>query len=764
MQIAGRVSGCKADRRRCCGELILLGVLTFSMLLQTAAANEEEASPQERPRIGLVLGGGGAKGAAHIGVLQALEDMRVPIDCVVGTSMGALVGGSYASGTSANDLAASFRLIDWASTLGGDHLRDLMPIRTKLARSNYSNTLELGLGASGVQTPAGLIESQLVEETIRRLVANVRNVSSFEDLPTPFIAIATDMVAGEMVVLQAGDLAVAMRASMAVPGVFSPVRIGDQVLVDGGLIRNLPVDVARERCADIIIAVWVVSPQPEPDEFSSPLALISRSLDIMIVENELEQIRSLTGMDVGIPVPMNDLSAGDFLRAEEAIELGRAATEQRAAALSALALDEDDYEAWRNARSRVNESREILADVRWSGLERVNVDYLKSRLEHARPGTTIRLASVEQDMQRLFALGDFERVDYRLTGPRNGRVLEIQPVEKSTGPDFLYLDYGLTTHGDGDIRAALRAEHRRTWINRFGGEWHNTLQLGQDSLVATEFYQPLDVAQRFFVMPRVMYESRLEDLYQGSDRIARYFFSESSFRLETGVNFNSRAQLRLGAQVSRYYADRDTGQPDLPEISGERDAGLVARFIYDTRDNVGLPTDGTFASLEYVDSAPWLGSDEDYRLFEGVLTRAFDLNGNSLSLTVGGGDTLDGVLPVTKQIQLGGIRTFPGLRPGELRGRSYWFSGLSYLWQLTNLQPLFDQPLYAGLRISGGEMRDRVDGIAEGKIFGVATSISGRTPVGPFLLSLGWLDDDTVRLQFSLGRPVREGSALDLLN
>ncbi len=742
-------------------------LIVLLLLLISAPATRAETEvdePSERPRLGLVLGGGGAKGAAHIGILEVLEEMRIPVDCIVGTSMGALVGGSYASGMSAEELATSFGEIDWTSTLSGEHLRDLMPIHQKLARSNYSNSLELGLRRQGVQGPDGLLASQLVEETIRRLVANARSIGNFEELPTPFFAIATDMVAGEMVVMDQGDIANAMRASMAVPGVFSPVKLDERVLVDGGLIRNLPVDVARERCADRVIAVWVVSPPPTDDELGSPIGLINRSLDIMIVENELEQIRTLTDEDVGIPVPVRDLTAGDFLRADEAIAFGREAAEQLRDELSRYAVSEEEFVEWQARRARKSEQEQRLAAVEWDGLDRVSQSYLESRLDRVRAGTGVTLADIEHDMQRLFATGDFERVNYSLSGPRGARRLTIQPTEKPFGPDFLYLDYGLTTHGDGDIRAAIRADHRRTWVNRLGGEWHSTLQLGQDSLLATEFYQPVDERQRFFVMPRASIEHRLEDIYFDGDRIARYFFTESTFQFEAGMNLGSRAQIRIGGQVARYWTDRDTGQPDLPEIDGERDAGLTFRAIYDTRNNVALPTDGTFASIELIDSAAWLGSDQDYRLLEGVITRALDFNGNSLSLTLGGGDTLAGELPVTRQIQLGGIRTFPGLRPGELRGRSYWFAGLSYLWQLTDLQPLFGQPLFAGLRVSGGEMRDRFDAVEQGKVFGVSTSVSGRTPIGPFLLSLGWLDDDTVRLQFSLGRPVGEGSALDQLN
>ncbi len=259
-------------------------------------------------------------------------------------------------------------------------------------------------------------------------------------------------------------------------------------------------------------------------------------------------------------------------------------------------------------------------------------------------------------------------------------------------------------------------------------------------------------------------ENSLEDIYSGSDRIARYDFFEDFARFDVGWNIGTRAQLRAGIVTGETEADIDTGPPALVELSSTAYTQLNLRGIYDTRDNVDLPTKGSFVSIEYQSADPGLGGSLDYETIEAVATRAFDLNGNSFSVIVGGGDTLSGTTPITRQFMLGGIRTFPGLRRGELRGERYWYSGVSYARQLANIQPLFGQSLYAGLRLTAGDMQNRLDGVDEGTLYGVTGSLLGRTPVGAIVLSLSWLDSNDVRLQFSLGRPLSEGSLLDGLN
>jgi NTE family protein len=743
--------------------LVLFACLLMPALPQAVSA-AEGAAPGKRPRIGLVLGGGGAKGAAHIGVLRVLDELRIPIDCIAGTSMGALIGGTFASGMPAEEIARATSAIDWSRTVGGAGARDRMPIERKIAGAGYSNELEFGIRDGAVVMPGGLLQTQNIEDVIRALVSDARFQNDFDRLPIPFRAVATDMVSGKMVVLESGDLSVAMRASMAVPGAFSPVIVGDQVLSDGGMVRNVPIDIARELCADVVIAVWLVSPQPKAADLDSALALAARSMDVMIEANVQAQLATLTEQDVGIAVAMGDIGTGDFQRVADAIVLGQAAAEARRAELSRFSIPAADYLAWRENINVGKAEPMQLAEVQIKGLKHVSPDYVKSAMVNLEPGSAVGAGKVKEDTDRIFALGDFERIDYKLSGPPEARIMEISPVEKSWGPNLLAFDIGLSAEGSGEVLALLRAKHSRTWIGERGASWNNILQIGRQTRLSTDFYQPLDTAQNWFVRPSVLWESTLQDIYLGQERVARYYVRDFYGELAAGANIGTRAQLAGGVRIGKVKTERDTGSLLLPEHGYEEDNRLFLSGVYDTRDDVGLPTRGSLIYLRYVNSDDWLGSDQDYSLVEGVFTKSFpSFRGDSFSLILGGGEELSGNLPPSRDFRLGGIRSFPGLRFDELRGSTYWFAGTSYLWKLADIQPLLGQALYAGLRLQAGRMSGREELQEPGTRYGIAGSLNGSTPVGPFIMSLGYVQPDIWELQFTIGRPVPEGSALDAI-
>lgn len=736
-------------------------LLVLALLGPPVLASESSTSQQTRPRIGLVLGGGGAKGAAHIGVLRVLDELRIPIHCVAGTSMGALVGGVFASGMSPETLEQEARAIDWGATIGGEGNRDKKPIERKLAGQMYTNTLELGLREGRLRTPSGFLQTQAIEDVIRDLVSDARWQASFDSMAIPFRAIATDMVKGEMISIGSGDLSVAMRASMAVPGAFSPVVQGDKVLSDGGLVRNLPVDVARELCADVVIAVWLSTPQPVADDLANAVALAGRFLDVVIDANQRAQIETLADDDVGIEVPMGDITSADFQRTAEAIDLGRAAAEAMAGKLRRLSLPEDDYLAWRANIDAPLDAGTAVAEVRIVGLDQVPESYVRKQLRNLRPDSSVTTAQIKADTDAIYELGDFERVDYRISGPMDARVVEVIPVEKPWGPNFLRFDLGLDAAGNGELQAILRAEHTRVWINGRGGRWNNILQLGQQTILQTDLYQPLDVEQSIFLQPKAALESDLENVYVDGSRVSRYFLRDLFAQLDLGWNFDREAQLRTGFRAGWVESKLDTGVDLLPQFKRQGENVFIAGMVYDTRDNAALATSGTFMNLRYWKAGDGLGGDVEYSLAEAVATRTWLFRGNTLNLLIGGGAEITGELPPTRDFRLGGIRSFPGLQPGELRGSSYWLASGSYRWKIADILSLFGQSLYAGMRLQVAQMGDRRDAINDGTLYGVAGSLNARTPVGALSLSLGWVSNDSVQLQFSLGRPIAEGSLVD---
>ena len=286
---------------------------------QGAVAASPEAPPATagaRPRIALALAGGGARGGAHIGVLKVLEELHVPIDCIAGTSMGALVGGGYASGMPAAEIEKFVAGVDWKSVVAGVGSRHLVPAEQKRF-NDTSGSVELGLKGGRIVPPSGLIASSRIEDVLRGYVAKARAVADFDRLPIPYRAVATDMLSGEMVVLDHGDIATAMRASMAIPGAFAPVITDQYVLSDGYVRRNLPIDVARKLCGDVVIAVNLTKEHAKREQLVGPASLISRSSDIMSEANEIVQLQTLTDKDIRIDVDLGDFSAADFERTAE---------------------------------------------------------------------------------------------------------------------------------------------------------------------------------------------------------------------------------------------------------------------------------------------------------------------------------------------------------------------------------------------------------------------------------------------------------------
>jgi NTE family protein len=717
------------------------------------------AMPGNRPRIGLVLAGGGAKGGAHVGVLKVLEELQVPIDCIAGTSMGALVGAGYASGIPAAELEQFLVGIDWGKVVGGQGRRDLEPIEQKRDGAIYSNSLELGLGKAGIVVPGGLVNTSGIENVLRSYVASARLETSFDRLPIPFRAVATDMLSGRMVVLDDGDLATAMRASMAIPGAFAPVVTEEYVLSDGGLVRNIPIDVARELCADVVIVVNLVEPPVRREKVQSATQLFGRTMDVMIEANEQLQLQSLGPADVRVDVYMGDITTADFERVPETIPLGEAAARKIADALRRYAVPAPEYVAW---RSKVTSSQQIdarLSEVRFEGLEHVNPDYLARRGE-VRAGDAIDTAKISQEAQRMAALRDFESVGYRLEGDRDAPALVWLPQEKRWGPDYLKLDLGMYASEGGDVTFALYGKHNRTWLNARGLESRAEVQLGGETLVAASLLQPLDPAHRWFVEPRIFWTRSLEDLFRDGERIARYQFEDLAGQLDIGANIADVAQARLGYLYSRRSVEVDIGAQLLPEDE-TNDAGVSALFEYDTRDTPFNPTRGLAVAAEYLNSDDALGADRDWKRAELGIGMALPLRRDVLWLTLAGGSDLDSELPADRKFALGGPGSFPGLELGELRVGSYWTASTGYLWKIKDIMTIRNQAWYAGLRLMAGAVDDRIDLVSDEELYGASVYLTGRTLVGPLTVGLGATTTDSWSLWVAVGRPIGRGTILE---
>ena len=740
-------------------------LLAFAAACPAAAEQASTPAAAGRPKVGLVLAGGGAKGGAHVGVLKVLEEMQIPIDCIAGTSMGALVGGGYASGIPAAGLEKFVLGIDWKTVVGGVGRRDLQTIEQKRAGVTYSTDIEMGIKDKRVLLPGGIVNTSSIEDLLRTYVARARAQADFDRLPIPFRAVATDMLSGRMVVLKDGDLATAMRASMAIPGAFAPVVTDEYILSDGGMVRNIPVDVARKLCADVVIVVNLVEQEVQREKLQTATQLVLRSSDVGIVANENLQLESMTDRDIRIDVIMGDITTADFERVPETIPLGEKAARGMADKLARLAVPAAEYQAWRAGVTEGQGIEARIADVKYEGLQRVNPEYLKTRAV-VKPGDNVDTAAISAEARRMSALQEFESVEYRLTGDQANPTLEWWPKEKTYGPNYLKFDLGLYGSEDGDLGFVVYAKHTRTWLNPLGAEWRNEAQLGYFNNLSTSLYQPLDTAQNFFVEPKAFWIRSWEDIFYDNERLARYRFSDWGGTIDVGANLGNDAQVRVGYLYMRRKASVETGSAILPETERD-DAGISMSATFDSRDTPFNPTRGIAAAMEYSYADDSLGADFNWQRIELGIGMAVPVRNDVVWVTLAGGSDLDTDLPADRNFMLGGPGSFPGYELGELRVTDYWTASGSYLWKFKDIMSIRGQALYAGVRLEAGQALGRLESTVlpnfddSEMIYGGSLYMTGRTQAGPLTVGIGATSTDSWSLWIAVGRPVGNGTILE---
>jgi NTE family protein len=462
---------------------------------------------------------------------------------------------------------------------------------------------------------------------------------------------------------------------------------------------------------------------------------------------------------------MGDITTADFERVAETVPLGEAAARLVADRLAPLALPEDQFQAWRRSVTEGQNIEARLAAVKYQGLERVNPAYLESRAR-VHPGDTVSTAEISAEAQRMSALQEFESVEYRLTGDQSQPVLEWWPREKTWGPNYLKFDLGLYGSEGGDTGFVVYGKHTRTWLNSLGGEWRNEVQLGYFNNLSTSFYQPLDVAQRFFVEPRLAWTRSWEDVFFDNERLARYKFSDWGGGLDLGANLGDDAQVRVGYLWTRRDVSVETGAPILPE--GERDdAGMVVSATYDSRDTPFNPTRGIAAAMEYAFVEDSLGGDLDWQRLELGVGMAVPVRNDVVWMTLAGGSDLGTDMPADRYFMLGGPGSFPGYELGELRLTDYWTASGSYLWKIKDIMSIRGQALYAGLRLAAAQTFGRLeDLVAPGYdddelLYSGSLYLTGRTQAGPLTIGLGATTSDSWSLWIAVGRPVGNGTILE---
>ena len=707
----------------------------------------------KRPKICLVLSGGGARGAAHVGVLKVLEEMRVPIDCIAGTSMGSIVGAAYASGTPLDEMEATIASMSTRQLFKELPPREERAVRLKKDDATLLAPAEVGLGDGQLLLPHGLV-SGVQLETVLRGLSKVRGFHEFDKLPIPFRAVATDLVTGKAVVLSQGDLAGAMRASMSVPAAIDPVRLEDRVLVDGGLTNNLPVDVARAMGADIVIAVNLGTPLLRRESLGSILGVTSQMVNILTEQNVQASLASLRPTDILVLPQLGDFSAADFDNLPKTVPIGEAAARAVADRLASLALPEPEYEAWRTRRlAGTTAPIEPVDEIRFAPLKQVNPEVARSVLR-TQPGAPIDQKELDRDMRRLYGTGDFEHVNYQLLEEPGRRILAVEAVEKSWGPNYLRMGLGLSSDFRGDAFFNLLTSFRVTWLNSLGGEWRSDLQIGRTSRIATGFYQPLERSQTFFVAPRADIERRSFDVFEREERIASYDVDTGRIALEVGAQFSRFGEVRIGMTRTEARTTLDTGPvflvPPQPRASY---TALTLGALVDQLDSVNFPRSGYAAALNVDSARKSLGSDADFSRADLSGTWVASMGEHTFNLGVKLGERLGShPLPAQNQFQWGGLMQQSGYPTGALLGEDIRFARLVYTHRLAQFSLL--DGVYGGVSLEIGRVgRPLVPNNEQGTLRSAALLLGVDTPLGPLYLGYGRSNHGYDSAYLFLGRP-----------
>jgi NTE family protein len=716
--------------------LVILPAVLLGLLLATRADPLAAAppTPGERPKIGLVLSGGGARGGAHIGVLRMLEELRVPVDYVTGTSIGSIVGGLYAAGLGPSEIEEAVAKLDWEELIREGADRTHQSFRRKQDDRKLLVKAEPGfdLKTQEVKLPAGLIQGQGIKQALREMTVEAAEVEHFDQLAIPFRAMATDLSTGQPVELVEGNLADAMWASMAVPGVFAPARLEGRLLVDGGVANNLPMDVAREMGADVLIVVDISTPLKSADELTDVFLVTDQLTSIMTRANTERQLATLAPGDVQIVPQIEDITTGDFRRLGEAVETGYLAADAQRDALARYAVTDVEYERWL-ARRQAPASLPVIEFIDIVNDAGLAEDVLMVNVRH-RIGRPLDMTQLEQDVAMIYGTELFETVTSEIVHRDGESGILIDAKVKSWGPNYLQFGMDLEDDFDGDTLYNLRVAYLQTVRNLRGAEWRTEVTVGQDPGISTEWYQPIDRIRRYFISPTLQFQKFNLTQYDGDDRVAEYRFTEASAQLAAGRVFGNWGELRLGYEIATGDTSLRIGDPGL--ATPDYDLGrLYAAFTVDTLNSSYFPRDGVFLRAIYSWHRPTFGDDESFDQAYLQASRAFSRGRYTFTPGFEIGQSTRGDTPFYALFRSGGFLRLSGFENNELSGQALLLARTLLYRRMNDITFL---PVYLGGSLEFGTIGDDLT-VKGGRVAG-SLFLGVDSFFGPLYLGAGLAD------------------------
>ena len=674
-----------------CASVQFVFVVAFFVFAHAATAQMAE-----RPRVGLALGGGSARGFAHVGVLRWFEEHRIPIDFIAGTSMGGLIGGSYASGMSAQELTELIESTNWDRLFGLSSYTYRSMQRKEDARA-YPSRLELHI-RNGPSLPAALNNGQQVDLLLQRIAGVYGTLSSFDSLPTPFRTVALDLRTGEAIILDRGPLTRAMRATMSLPGVFPPAEIDSLVLVDGGAMNNLPADVVRGLGADVVIAVKVGPIVDTVTVDYSLLGVTQQTVDAMMRANTR---RAMAAADLVINAAI-EYSGSDWRLAHELIEDGYRAADAMKDKLLPYAVSEH---AWRRLQS-ARAAKRVTAVPAIAGIEVMGATATDERIITERlqrhVGKPLDFAALDEDFTRFSGMDRYVTVGWRLVQRAGAPTLLVEMVPNRSAPPFLMISLNAFNRTRNDYSFQIASRFLTYNVLGADSELRVDLALGSDRSIAAELRKPFGDGGLFGAATVAAAKRRLSFI-DDDGIVAQYGETHSFAELEAGWSISSDAEIRGGIRAGHYDAEIKAGNPNLPDVSGFA-SELRLRAAYDGQDANIVPSRGTrlVANARYVLGAPELPesfvsarSNEDLVQAELHGSKFWSWKQNERRVfAVWQFGTLFGAEPLpSDQFELGHSMRLDAFSPGESRGDNVLVGSIGYLHSLARLPDFLGGPI-----------------------------------------------------------------------
>jgi NTE family protein len=681
-----------------------LGVLLAALTCSSSVAQQKPAVPEAqaptksegtptkgRPTIGVALEGGGALGEAHIGVLKWFEEHHIPIDYLAGTSMGALVGGMYATGKSADEIDKVVANANWSLLLGGETPYQDLSFRRKEDARDIPNSIEIGL-KNGPTLPPGLNSGHQVNLLIDQETLPYSTIRSFDELPIPFRCVSTELLSGKQYVFETGSLSDAMRSSMSIPGVFAPVRIRNQVFVDGGLVDNLPTDVVREMGADVVIAVHLqISPTTEK-EIQSAFSILGRSVELVIAQTE---IRGMAGADLIVKADVEKFSTSDYQRTADLVAAGYAAAEEKAAVLKPYEMDDAAWVAYlREKESRIRTRIGVPQFVRVVGVggeELLNLEKYLGPLA----GKPVDVKHLDQMLTRLAGVGRYDSITYTMIQDDGQDGLLIRVHEKSYAPPSLRPSFEVDATQTDNVTFTLASRLTFMDVAGYRSEWRTDIQVGETYGIRSELYRPIAPFSKWFFAPIVDASEKAFFVYGRTNPRADYRIDNAQGEFDLGYAFSRFSEIRVGYQIGYTDASLRLGTPDFNSYQG-RAGALHMRYILDHTNDAVIPTNGYYfqSNFYYYDTFPHATQsfpllDMTAQYFQQVFHR------DSIFLIANGGTTFDYPHTGVPQFFLGGVGRLTAYGLNELEGNQYFLGRSGYLRKVFTLPQFVGGQVYA---------------------------------------------------------------------